>query len=473
MARSRLSALDGSFLRVESPSAHMHVAWKGRFTPRADGREITMGMLRASIQGRLRHAERFRQKLAFPPGGLAEPVWVDDPHFAIERHVAPISVEPGELPVARFDTLCDLALSAPLPRDRPLWQVLFAPRLSDGSVGLLMKVHHAMVDGKSAVELALLLLDLTPDAIPLEPDASWKPQSSPGATRLAIEAMADNGTESLRAAMRFTRMATNPARSVRLADTLRRTALAVGEDVLRPAPSSYVNVPIGPRRTLVSHTTGIEPLLAVKKARGATLNDVALTVVAGALRELSMAAGRMPAPMKVMVPVSRREEDERASLGNRIAFVFIELPVHVARTSDRLRSIVEATTRFKREGRAGSGEALLGAIGALPDPLKNGAAKLASSPRMYNLTVSNVPGPRMPVYLLGAQLEEAVPVIPIPDGHALSIGIFTLGDRVTFSGYADPTALPQAASLPGALSAAVLDVGRLAGKKTSDTVRAA
>jgi WS/DGAT/MGAT family acyltransferase len=234
---------------------------------------------------------------------------------------------------------------------------------------------------------------------------------------------------------------------------------------MRPAPSSYLNPEIGPRRTLVHHTAPIAPLLEARGGLGpgdrATLNDVALTVVAGAMRDLSMQAGRVPAPLKVMVPVSTRAPEETADLGNRIAFVFVELPVHLHRPVDRLRAIRAATARFKREGRATGGEALLSALGVLPEPLKDRAARLAAHPRMYNLTVSNVPGPRMPVYLLGCELREAAPVIPLPDRHALAIGIFSHRDVVTFSGYADPAALPEVRGLPAALNAAVLELSRL------------
>lgn len=462
MPRPRLTPLDASFLRVETPTAHMHVAWKGIFRPRADGREISIDELRRAVAGRLRHAERFRQRLAFPPAGLGEPVWVDDEAFAVERHVTAMS-GPGEvLPRARFDALVDLFLSRPLPRDRALWRIELAPRLEDGGVGLAMKVHHAMVDGKSAVELALLLLDLAPDAPLQDAEDGWAPQPAPSPRRLAVEALADAGAESLRTVRRAASLAGSPARGVRIADTLRRTALAVGEDVMRPAPSSYLNGEIGPRRTLVYHTAPIGPLLEAKAAiPGATLNDVALTVVSGAMRDLSMQAGKVPAPLKVMVPVSTRTAEETADLGNRIAFVFVELPVHLHRPLDRLRAIQAATARFKREGRATGGEALLSALGVLPEPLKDRAAKLAAHPRMYNLTVSNVPGPRVPVYLLGCELREAAPVIPLPDRHALAIGIFSHRDVVTFSGYADPTALPEVATLPAALNAAVLELSRL------------
>ncbi len=456
--RARLTPLDASFLRVETPSAHMHVAWKGVFTPRPDGTDISIEELRRAIAGRLRHAERFRQRLAFPPAGLGEAVWVDDCDFAIDRHVVAMS-GPGEtLPRARFDSLVDLFLSRPLPRDRALWRIELAPRLEGGGVGLAMKVHHAMVDGKSAVELALLLLDLSPDAA-LQPQDDWEPAPAPSSRQLAVEALADAGGDSLRMMRMGARLAMSPSRSVRIADTLRRTALSVGEDVLKPAPSSYMNADIGPRRTLVSHATPIPRLLEAKRAvPGATLNDAALAVVAGGMRSLAMAAGKAPTPLKVMVPVSTRTSEQTADVGNKIAFVFVELPVDRLRPLDRLVSIQRQTARFKAEQRASGGEALLNALGVLPEPLKDRAAKLAAHPRMYNLTVSNVPGPRIPVYLLGCELQQAAPVIPLPEKHALAIGIFSYRDELTFAAYADPTALPEVRTLPDALDAAVAEL---------------
>jgi diacylglycerol O-acyltransferase len=463
MARSRLTPLDSSFLRVESPTAHMHVGWKGVFAARPDRGPVTVAELRRSIAGRLRHAQRFRQRLAFPPAGLGEPVWVDDERFSLEHHVVGMGEPLEVLTRARFDALADHCLSRPLERDRALWRIELAPQLDDGTGGIVMKVHHAMVDGKSAVELALLLLDMTPDAqLPDEEDDGWAPAVAPGSRRLALEALADAGEESLRAVRGAARVARSPRTSVRLADTLRRTALAVSEDVLRPAPSSYVNVAIGPRRTLVHHTAPLAPLLAARAAvPGATLNDVALTVVAGALRDLAMRADRIPEAMKVMVPVSTRTAAQTTDLGNRIAFVFVDLPVHLYRAQERLAHIQRSTARFKAEDRASGGEAL-----------RDAAARLAASPRMYNLTVSNVPGPRFPVYLRGCELLEAAPVIPLPDRHALSVGIFTYRDQVTFAGYADPTALPDVGHLPYALACGVAQLSSLSPATAADPATA-
>ena len=160
----RLTSLDASFLHTETERAHMHVAWKGRFEPDPSRPAISIARVRAQVASRLGGAPRFRMRLAFPPGGFAAPVWVDAEGFDLRRHVIALSPDDEVLARREFDERADAALSRPLDRSHPLWEIHLAPRLDDGSVGLVMKIHHAMVDGKSALAVALLLLDLDPDA---------------------------------------------------------------------------------------------------------------------------------------------------------------------------------------------------------------------------------------------------------------------------------------------------------------------
>jgi diacylglycerol O-acyltransferase / wax synthase len=473
VARTRLTSLDSSFLRVETPNAHMHVAWTGVFDPHPVRPRPAVASLRVAVAVRLRHVPRFRQRLAFPPLAVAEPSWVDDPGFDVANHVVEletaasrprrprlVSAAGEPLPFARFRALADELLSRPLDRARPLWQIALAPELEGGQVGVVCRIHHALVDGKSAVELALLLLDASPDAEPGEPD-DWEPAPPPGAARLALDAMVDGAGEGLRAAGGLARLARSPRRGAgRIADTLRHTALAVEADLLRPAPSSFVNPPIGPRRTLLRARAPVAQLLAIREASGTTLNDVCLAAVAGAMRDLSLSRRELPGPLKAMVPVSVRGEGEREALGNRISFAFVELPAQLRSPTERLARVHEQTAAFKRDARPAGTEMLLGALGMLPAPLKDAAARAAASPRIYNLTVSNVPGPRVPVYMLGAELAEVHPVVPIPEGHALAIGIFTYRDNAFFGIHADPEALPEVNRLPAALSAAILALDR-------------
>jgi WS/DGAT/MGAT family acyltransferase len=457
----RLSALDASFLQLETPTAHMHVAWKGVFAPPTGDRPVTLAGVRALIESRLALAPRFRERLAFPPGGMSPPVWVDDEDFELANHVTPLSDE-SPLHRARFDELCDLVLSEPLDRSRPLWRAYLVPRLGDGSVGLLMKMHHAMVDGMSAVALGLLLLDADRDAAVPAIDDRWVPRTTPAPARLALDQVLTTGQESLRAAGRAVRMAGDPRNTTRIAATLRRAAMSTREDLLRPAPTSWVNAEIGPRRTLAGCTADLDAIRSIKRDYGGTFNDVVLAIVAGAMRQLALERRTTPSDLRVMVPVSRRGDSEAGSLGNRISFVFIDLPVRTSRPRDRLRRVRSQTQVFKHQQRAAGAETLLEALSLMPVPIQRQAARAVASPRVYNLTVSNIPGPREPVYLLGARLLDAYPVVPLSEGHALSIGAFTVGDRVCFGCYADPRVLPEARSLPQALSAATLELQGIA-----------
>jgi diacylglycerol O-acyltransferase / wax synthase len=456
----RLSAMDGSFLRVETANAHMHVAWSATFRVAPGASPPTVSRLRRSIAARLNAAPRFRKRLARPLPGMGEPFWVDDTRFDVAEHVLELGMRGEGLDDHRFGLLCDRVLSVPLSRSRPLWEIHLAPRLTGGRCGLVAKIHHALVDGKSALEVALLLFDLEPNAF-AELPPPWEPAPTPGTGRLAAGALVSSGEELLRTARGAARLAGDPrVAPARIAGTLRRAALAVGEDLLRPAPASALNARIGPRRTLVRHSASIADLKRAARAHGATVNDAALAVVAGGLRALALERGEAPAPLKTMVPVNIRAPEERRSLGNRISFAFIDLPLDADSPAERLARVHAATVAFKRGERAAGADAVLSALGHLPDPLRGLAARMAAGPRVYNLTVSNIPGPRFPVYMLGAELLESHPVVPLAEGHALSIGLFSYREWLHFGLYAEPHAFPQVRELPGALGASLADLLR-------------
>jgi WS/DGAT/MGAT family acyltransferase len=455
MPSDRLSALDGSFLRLENAAAHMHVGSRGVFRPAAGRPRPTLDGLRASIEGRLRYAPRFRQRLAFPPAALGEPFWVDDDHFDLRFHVRRLGDGYQPLSDEQFCALADREFSQPLDRRRPLWEVHFAPRLEDGRVGLVMKIHHAMVDGIAGVQLALLVFHGSADA-EAEPPDEWSPRPAPSDAGLALRAVADSATESLRAARGIAGLAGSPVSGgTRIASSLRRAALAVGDDLLRAAPSAYLNQTIGPQRTLVGARLSLDRVLAVKRDAQVTHNDVCLAVVTGALRELASRRGETPSPMRAMVPVSVRADTEDGEPGNRISFAFVDLPLDLASPGAWLRSVHDQTIAFKRSERPAGTESVLSALRFAPAPVKTYAARLAGSSRVYNLTVSNVPGPRTPVYLLGAELEECYPVVPLSADHSLSVGMFTYARGLFFGLYADPRALPEVGALPAALRRAL------------------
>ncbi|HEY8001485.1 MAG TPA: wax ester/triacylglycerol synthase family O-acyltransferase [Solirubrobacterales bacterium] len=455
----RLSTLDTSFLRVETPSAHMHVGWIATLRLPDGVGELDPDMLAERIAARLHLAPRFRQLVA--PAPLGEPIWVDDPAFRLDRHVI---VEPGPVRGRReLERLAGSFLSQQLDRGMPLWQIVVIPRAGPGRAAVLGKVHHAMVDGIAAVELGTLLFDLAPDAALPEP-GDWEPEPVEGPLRIAVDAVADGALEQFRAARRVASLGIRPRSTLRVAETMRRAALSLAEDVIRPAPGSFVNAHIGPRRALITEQVSLARLERIKRARDAKLNDVVLAVVSGALRRYAGLIDTDPQPLRAMVPVSVRAPADSPAEGNRITFAFVDLPLDEPDAARRLAIASERTRELKRSGRIAGSDALLRSMVQLPGFLKERAARLAASPRMYNLAVSNVPGPRVPLYAAGALVESIYPVIPTSDGHAIAIGVLTYRDSLHFAAYVDPEALPEAAELGPLFRNAVAELEHAVGR---------
>jgi WS/DGAT/MGAT family acyltransferase len=345
----------------------------------------------------------------------------------------------------------------------PLWQIVVIPRAGPGRAAVLGKVHHAMVDGIAAVELGTLLFDLAPDAALPEP-GDWEPEPVEGPLRIAVDAVADGALEQFRAARRVASLGIRPRSTLRVAETMRRAALSLAEDVIRPAPGSFVNAHIGPRRALITEQVSLARLERIKRARDAKLNDVVLAVVSGALRRYAGLIDTDPQPLRAMVPVSVRAPADSPAEGNRITFAFVDLPLDEPDAARRLAIASERTRELKRSGRIAGSDALLRSMVQLPGFLKERAARLAASPRMYNLAVSNVPGPRVPLYAAGALVESIYPVIPTSDGHAIAIGVLTYRDSLHFAAYVDPEALPEAAELGPLFRNAVAELEHAVGR---------
>jgi diacylglycerol O-acyltransferase / wax synthase len=439
----RLSALDASFLRVETPSAHMHVGWTATVELPRGTAALDAGAVRARLAERLHLAPRFRQVVRTPLGGLSRPVWVDDPGFDVARHVVvhPEALEPGEL-----GRISERFLSAPLHRDHPLWEVLVVPRLRRGRAAVLGKVHHAMVDGIAAVQLAMLLFDTDPEPARASAPA-WEPHK-PGPVGFQLGAVRDSALEQFRTARRAAGMGLAPGQGIRVADTVRRAAFSLAEDAaLKPAPRSYLNDPIGPRRRLVGTAVPLHRLQTLKTRAEAKLNDVVLALVAGVLGRLAAAHDEPARDVRAMVPATVRA-DRAATEGNAISFLFVDLPVASAPAGQRIGLIRDRMRALKEQGRVGGTDGMLKLLEGLPEPAQAPAARLATSPRLYNLTVSNLPGPPVPLYVQGARVDTISPVIPVPERHALSVGALSYEGRLHMSAYFDPEALPRGGRLP-------------------------
>lgn len=438
--RGRLSALDAAFLSLESAQAPMHVGWAARFAPRADGSRPTYAEVRAHIHGRLDRAPRYRQKLVEVPLGLGDPVWADDPGFDVCDHV--LRAGHGD-----FQRLVDEIMSTPLEHDRPLWELWIAEELDDGQIGVVGKAHHCLVDGLAAVELMALLLDTTP-----EPETGdgrgWVPGARPDALELIGGAVADRLHQAAELATLPLSWARDPAKLLDLPGQAARLARAVVHGASPLAPPSRLNGEMSPRRHLACRSRPMEDLQAIKRSFGTTVNDVLLAASAGALRALGEEHG-----VKAMVPVSVEAPGER--WGNRIAFLFVELPCEEADPVWRLREIHVAMRDRKREGVPEGADAALTAVSFAPRPLRRIASKLIASPQLSNLTVSNIPGPQMPLYLMGCEVQDAYPVVPLTDGHGMSIGMTTIHGRACFGVYAQADLAADADRIASGIDAAI------------------
>ena len=446
MAPARLSALDASFLAVESACAHMHVGWVAVFEPPADRPAPTFAECRDHIAARLHRAPRFRQVLSPPPLGFGSSIWVDDPSFNVARHVTRSRAR--ELTGA-----IDWFVSKPLRRDRPLWHIAVADQLADGRFAVIGKAHHCMVDGIAAVELASLLVDPDPDPPALEPD-TWAPRLAPrGAARLA-DAVGQVTRRQLDLAAIPARVARSPRLAVALAERVERATRAL-VDAARPARGSSLNRRISPARHLARLNRPIDDLIQIKRAFGVKLNDVILAVCAGGVRDLLRDHGERPIRLKTMVPVNVRGDAPSGELGNQISFMFVDLPCDEPDALRRLREIHMATTERKRAHKPEGGADVMRSLAFVPGPVQRVISRLVASPRAFNLTVSNIPGPPEPLYMLGCRLVEAYPVVPIADGHAVSIGVTTVADGAHFGIYVDPEALPDADALATAIDRSI------------------
>ena len=453
MSAARLSALDASFLEVESPTAHMHIGWAAAFDPPEGRPRPGYEEFCRQIEARLARAPRYRQRLQSVPLGVHEPLWVDDEHFECSRHVQ-------LAPAADLGRLADEVMSVPLDRDRPLWEMWLAPELSDGRIGLVGKAHHCLVDGVGAVQLASLLLDPTPEPQPGDSD-DWRPRPGPGALTRLAGGVRDLVRDELQLATMPARVVRSPQRVGSAAGQAVRAAAALASS-LRPAPPDTVlNRPTSPLRHLALLDRPLDDLRAIRRHFQTTLNDVVLAVCAGGMRRFLERRGQPPHRLKTMVPVNLRSDGDGLGVGNRISFIFVDLPCDQPDPVVQLYEVHRATSQRKRAGQPEGADAVLRGLSLTPRPLQQVASRLAASDRAFNLTISNIPGPSEPLYMLGCRLHSAYPVVPLADHHALSIGMHTTGGGAFFGLYADREALPDADLLAGDIDEAIDELAAL------------
>jgi WS/DGAT/MGAT family acyltransferase len=449
----------------------MHVGWSAVFAVPDGGNRPTLQALRERVAARLDELGWCRWRLQHAPLGLSEPRWVDDDHFDLAVHVRALAEPDDAVSYHRFAELRDALLSQPLDHSRALWEICLIPRLEDGRFAVVGKIHHSLVDGIAALQIVGLVLDEPPDVDGSTPLDAAGERSPVG---WAIDELAHGARLGLGAIRVGAGAATHPHASARRAIREGRRILSAAlTDMLPRAPDSPFNAPIGAQRTLVGYHASSAQLRAARRARGGTLNDIGLTLVAGALRALELRRGKPPqAPLKVMVPVSMRRATESGP-GNRISMVYIHLPVNLGSPIERLEAVRSQMQQLKASQRAEDTEAFYAAGGLLPSPLRSPVVKALASPRVFNLTISQSPGPRGTVHVLGGELEEVYSVVPIAARHSLAIGMVRYRRELFIGCYADPVVLPDVSELPGLLDAELRALARHASRDDSpDAVRA-
>jgi diacylglycerol O-acyltransferase / wax synthase len=430
----QLTGLDAAFLALETTNSTGHVGGVCVLDPKDAPAPLTLTRLTQVLGERLPLVPVLRRKLLNVPFGLDQPYWVDDANFDIEYHIREIALpRPGS--DAQLTEQVARLHARPLDRSRPLWEIYLITGLAKRRAAVYTKIHHSAIDGASGAELLTILLDLTPEGRVVPPQAPFTPAPPPGPVALA--------------AMAAAKLAWRPVETVRFTNELVRAVptlapalstlvggmlgLNRGDGEVIPttpgrAPMTPFNAQITPHRRLALRSVDLDSVKTVKNAFGVSVNDVVMAMSAGALRRWLGDHHALPdAPLIAMIPVSVRDPASKAAMGNKVSAMLAALPTNVADPGDRLQ-IVHAATKTAKAQQAVIPQGLVDQVSDFAPPaLTARAARVVFATGVlhrlppFNVCISNVPGPNVPVYLCGAKLLAHYPVSVITDGQGLNI----------------------------------------------------
>ena len=436
----RLTSVDAGFLHMEEDGAHMHIGALAVF----EGPAPSIASFRAHIDARLPNLPRYRQRVQEMPFGTGRPVWVEDDRFRLDFHVRHTAL-PSPGTQRELLNLVDRVVGQRLDRTKPLWEMWLVEGLEDDRWAVIGKTHHAMVDGVSGVDLMSVLFDLSPDVVNPEPPP-WEPQPTPGTVDLLTTGAQGLVRNVVTLATQGVGLALHPREAF---GTTVDKAVALAEaakPLVDAAPRTPLNRKPGPHRLVAVVETQLADYKRVKAASGgATVNDVVLAAVAGALGRFLSERGMDTADLELRacVPVSLRPDAKRGALGNEIAIMNAPLPVGTKDPRTRLAKVRASMEDLKSSKQAEGAKVLTSLENALPPAILARASRLGFSSRLYNLLVTNVPGPQLPIYLLGRELKELVPLAFLAPEHTLAIGIMSYNGAVTYGLIADADAVPD------------------------------
>jgi diacylglycerol O-acyltransferase len=445
-AYDRLSFLDNSFLIMETPTSPMHVAGTATFEAgplqTADG-GIDVDKIRSYVASRLYLIPRYRQRLVHVPIEN-HPVWIDDEYFNIHYHIRHIALpRPGD--ERQLKRLAARVIAQHLDRQKPLWEIWILEGLANPAhFVMISKIHHCMVDGVSSVDLLKVLLKPEPtDAF--EPPPQWIPHPAPSRWELATDAVGRYARLPLdiaRSLPQSVQDARNPDSGIRASLNALRQTLSTG---MRGVSGTPLNQRIGPHRRLDWLTMDLDTVKGVKQRLGGTVNDVVLATVAGALRRFLQRRSVDVASLdfRVMAPVSVRTEQERGTLGNRISAWMVPMPLGEPDPIHRLAKIRETTENLKHSKQALSAAVLTQVGEWTPSTLLSLGARLAPHVLPFNLVVTNVPGPQLPLYMLGAGMVDNFGFIPLIDSLCLGVVLFSYAGKLCWGFTAEWDLVPD------------------------------
>ncbi len=471
----RLTALDHSFLFLERPHAPMHVGSVaihelGALESREGG--VDIDLLRRGIAGVLHRIPRYRQRLAWVPIE-GTPVWVDDEGFNLDYHVRHTSLpRPGDMHQLR--QLAARVMAQRLDRARPLWEMWVVEGLEGDRFALLSKVHHCMIDGVSGVDLMNVLMSPSPDAEIFEP-SPFVPRPAPTPFELLRDEVLRRARlpfEALRDVRKLLREAEDARREVGIRARALRETLG---GVLRRAAPTPLNERISPHRRFDWLVLPVDELKAVRRALGGSLNDVVLATVTGAVRRF-LEQRRFPVEgldFRVMAPVSVRADNERGRLGNRVSAWLVPLPLAEPDPAVRLRMLAARTAELKQARQAVAAEVLTQAADWTPATLLALGARNITRQLPFHLVVTNVPGPQVPLFLLGSRMLEIYPVVPLLDGLGLGIALFSYDGKLCWGVNADWDLVPDLDRFVTCVEEAFDELRTLARRTASGEKRAA
>jgi WS/DGAT/MGAT family acyltransferase len=450
----RLSSLDATFLELEQheDGATMHIGGALIFEPLPEtGGPPSLDDLLELLDERLGHLPRFRTRLSEERvHGLQRPAWVVDPAFDLRAHVRRASL-PAPGGDAEVDDWLGDFWSHRLDRSRPLWEMTLVDGLQAGHWMLATKTHHAMVDGVGSVDIGHILLDVDSDPAPRHaPNGRWSDGAEDRPSRLrgwlpsALDAAHDMLDTTVGTAL-------HPRRLLKAGQATAAMGRVLWQDEVLGARPSTMNVRIGSTRRFMSVPFRLSEVKQVKQGLGGTVNDVVLATCAGALRTLLEHRGeQLDRPLRAMVPVNLRGEDHQ-SLGNKVSSLFVELRVGEPDQRRRYEATRSAAGELKSGSAALGASTLIGVSGVLPPLVHGSIAEMLYSTRLCNLTITNVPGPQIPLYALGSRLRRIVPLVPLFKDHAIGIAIVSYDGELVFGINADRAANPDLDVLARAL----------------------